>query len=365
MRSSALVFLAIVVIALLASPIAAQQRNPRVIVSLEQGGFAAFKIEVTPLEVHNASVQPLQDFSVPVTARVVRGAGNVLHRMLVDEHGKLIFAYDLVIQELESPSRFRVAARPPAPGLERRLRLQNPDAFEGIVDTTGTPPTLTAATSQQTVDDGETFALDLLVNESLGVKVVDYVTVASQRWLLSPRRPAQPARDFGLSNVELAVRNYELFIDDVPVVSRSSKRTCIGALIWFAVPDQGRFIFSLVPYEGYDFRKVGVIEDNKIVFSWKGVRYEWTSREHIVGSGGAWNVWVLHEPDYVDLFTPALEKEPKTRTAHLFPEPVGITLPPPKRKTNPTGLGKVDKIKPEVSWITIGGAKRIEDLLAK
>lgn len=344
-----------------------QQRSERLIVTLEQGGFAAFKTEVAMLDVKTIVEGKSNSLPLPFSSRVVRGDGNVLHRMLVDDEGRIVFVYDLVIAELESPKRFTVSARPQHQGFARSLRIQNPEAFRGINESLATTPTLTAKTEQQSVEDGETLALDLLVNEKLGVKVVDYITLASQRWLLSPKRPSQPARDFGLLNVELAVKNYELFIDEEPIISSATRRNCTGALIWFALPGQGRFIFSLVPYDGYDFRKVGMIENNRIVFSWKGKSYEWISREPIVGSGGAWNLWVLHEPEYQDRFMPPAHATQQTfpRRPRMYPNPVGITIPPQKRP-DPTGLKPNQSERPiERIWVSIGGAKNLEELLPK
>jgi hypothetical protein len=68
------------------------------------------------------------------------------------------------------------------------------------------------------------------------------------------------------------------------------------------VPERGRFIFSLVPREGYDFAKVAVLDENRIEFTLNGERYEWLSSESILPNGGTWNLWVLHDTDYTPLF---------------------------------------------------------------
>jgi hypothetical protein len=342
-----------------------QPESRRIIVALQQGGFVAFRIGVTPLKLNRRAGQQ-SELSLPFAPRVVKDEGNTLHRLLADEKGRIVFVYDLVITKLESPKRFQVSARPLSTGFEEQLRVQNPVAFQHLAETRSGVPTLAHATEQQSVKDGETFALDLLINEPLGVKVVDYVTVASESWLLAPVPASQPLRDFGLSNVELAVKDYELFLDEQEVLSSASRRNCTGALLWFALPGQGRFVFSLIPYEGYDFRKIGAIENNKIVFNWKGTHYEWISRAPIVGSGGSWNLWVLHDPDYVDIFAlPLPESAKKGQKPREF---TGITvvIPEPK-KPEIIGLQPQPRA-PESSkrvWVTIGGAKTIEGLLPK
>jgi hypothetical protein len=348
-----------------------QQKGSQLVVSLPQGGFAAFKIEVSPLT-RASSFRKQPGILAPFVSRVVMGEGNVLHRLLVDEQGRFVFAYDLVIIESDSPRQFGVSARALDPNFEQSLRADDPDAFQSAPDSS--LPTLTHASEQQTVADGETVALDLLINEPLGVKVVDYVTVASERSRLAPSRPSRPPRDFGVSNVELAIRNYQLFINELPVVT-SGLHNCTGAMVWFYLAGRGRFIFSLVPYEGYDFRKVGVIEDNKISFKWKGASYEWVSREPIVGSGGVWNLWVLHDQDFVDIFArPVTIKETKVakRRGGIFRQPKGamatIPLPPFKSKAEDTTLEShrsAAKQSPERVRVVVGGAKTIEALLPK
>src|SRR4030095_8071883 len=68
------------------------------------------------------------------------------------------------------------------------------------------------------------------------------------------------------------------------------------------IPDRGRFIFSLVPREGYEFAKIAVVDDNRIEFTLNNERYEWLSSESILPNGGTWNLWVLHDTNYTPLF---------------------------------------------------------------
>jgi hypothetical protein len=340
--------------------------NP-VVVSLPQGGFAGFKIEVSPVN-SPTFLRKRSGILPPFLSRVVMGEGNTLHRLLVDEQGRFVFVYDLVIVELDSPKRFEVSARAPDPGFQQSLRAHNASALQNVAD--AGLPTLATATERQTVAEGETVALDLLINEPLGVKVVDYITVASERSLLSPSRPARPARDFGVYNVELAIKNYQLYVDEKPVYT-SGLRNCTGAMVWFYLPGHGRFIFSLVPYDGYPFRKVGTIEDNKITFTWKGVRYQWVSREPIVGSGGLWNLWVLRDEQYVDIFDrPTVHMEQKVakrgERIRSVPALLGMIARPRNREdTKLDSHRTVRNPSPPRVRVVIGSAKTIETLLPR
>ena len=69
-------------------------------------------------------------------------------------------------------------------------------------------------------------------------------------------------------------------------------------MLWFYLPGRGRYIFSIIPYEGYPFQNIGKIENNKISFSLDGDLYEWISSSPIIGDGGNWQIWVLRDSSY-------------------------------------------------------------------
>ena len=66
--------------------------------------------------------------------------------------------------------------------------------------------------------------------------------------------------------------------------------------MWLYLPGQGRYILSLVPHQG--FQKLGVVRDNVISFPANGQQYELRAYSPIVGAGGAWNLYILHDPSY-------------------------------------------------------------------
>ena len=132
--------------------------------------------------------------------------------------------------------------------------------------------------------------------------IVDVVKVTFDRSNLKDLNPRNPARDFTLDAVELEVKNCRLLINGNVAGVGKSTRGCAGALLWFYVQDRGRFIVSLVPRAGYEFQKVGVIEDNRIEFTVNDNHYEWLSSSPILPGGGTWNLWVLHDPKYAPIF---------------------------------------------------------------
>jgi hypothetical protein len=165
-----------------------------------------------------------------------------------------------------------------------------------------------------------------------------------------------------------------LLIDGNAIAAGKSANGCAGALLWFYVQDRGRFIFSLVPRAGYEFQKVGVIEDNRIEFTIGGNTYEWLSSSPILAGGGTWNLWVLHDPQYAPIFgsDPALPEKKsvwqKVDEAVNTGQVSGVGVRNQKQTTllgnkpsQPTPSAPLIK-RPRVM---VGGADRIENLWPK
>jgi hypothetical protein len=260
----------------------------RVVVALTDGGFVAFKNETTSAGSTTTLAATQEEFRS--SAFIEDG---VVHRVLVDVAGKYIFGYDLLIQAVATSRTFNIAVRPLDLKFENKLLLSGAEGQPARI------ATLLQSSQPQILDDGDSFTLDLLVNRMTGVKIVDSVRVSFDRANLGDDNPRTLPRDFTLDAVGLTVKGYRLLIDGNLVSSRKPGTNFTGALLWCYVEGHGRFIFSLVPREGYKFRKIGIIEDNRIQFTVNGKRYEWLSDSPILPNGGTWNLWVLHDPKYV------------------------------------------------------------------
>jgi hypothetical protein len=232
--------------------------------------------------------------------------------------------------------------------------------------------TFPKSTAPQTLDDGDAVSLELLVNRESGVKIIDVVKVTFDRSILRENYHDAAPKDFSLDAVSsLAIKGYELSIDGVLIGKSKSKLGCAGSLLWFYVPDRGRFIISLAPREGYSFEKIGLVDGNRIEFILNGELYEWTSGEAIFANGGAWNLWVLHDPNYEPLFMPRRNTPPPVssqkgpsifeRIEDKFLTQQGISI---LRNVGPAKvLGKPSIDAPQ--RVMIGGADSMENLLPK
>jgi hypothetical protein len=330
------------------------------VLSLAGGGFVAFRSETSAADNQITANQSLASL---IYSQALAGENRIIHRVLTDADQRVIFGYDLWVNADPITRKFSLAVLP-ADEAFRRTFLKDSAAARPN-DAFATFP---KSTSPQTLDDGDAVSLELLVNQRSGVKIVDVVKVTFNRATLRENTLEGQPRDFSLDAVSLSVKSYQLLIDGKLVGKSKSAIGCSGSLLWFYVPDRGRFIFSLVPRDGYSFHKVGVLEGNRIEFVMNGEHFEWLSGAEILPNGGTWNLWVLHDTNYTPLFGPQkpLPQEKKPNLLSRLEEIVvlnsdasGLTLRAPGPARGPTKSSAVEI----PQRVMVGGADTIEHLL--
>jgi hypothetical protein len=83
---------------------------------------------------------------------------------------------------------------------------------------------------------------------------------------------------------------------DVPVISQI-RDDSKGATLWVYFPGHGRYILSLSPHEG--FVQAGTVNGQRTLFSADGQNYEVWLGKPLIAAEGPWNLYVLHEPQFV------------------------------------------------------------------
>jgi hypothetical protein len=267
---------------------AARDAKSQLIVPMQSGAFVVIRTEAAPPSAGDATNNLIESEDKP----------NLLHRVFVDSNNELFFGYELLVERAAEARYFWVTVR--ALSDEYLRELSRRPSFRGRRLHPGYNATAFPA-APQFLRDGDTFALDVFSNPRTGAKIVDVIQVSLTDPGLRQAASDQPPRDFAPEDVQLKVSDYKLKVNGETVYR--STGGCSGALVWFSLGDRGRFVFSLVERPGYDFRKVGSVRHNTVAFEWGGDRYEWESARPVVGTGGNWNVWVLHDPEYkLDLF---------------------------------------------------------------
>ena len=265
---------------------------------LRNGIYVAFSTRTDPSGPRHVSVNSIE-----------ADTKGIIHRVLVDQEGNHFFGYDLRVEPVPHSKQFQIFISPLSEEFEQRLRRRESFQTRKVHPDFNALP-LAEYQYSQIINDGDAFAYDVLVNRSTGVKIVDIIKISSRDISLGgPPAIDFPARDFALRDVELKMNNYRLLINGELIYGDKPTGGCSGSIIWFYLPDRGRFIFSITPHEEYGFQKVGLIENNKISFSFNGEHYEWISSSPVVASGGRWNLYVLHDGDY----RPELDASPAIR----------------------------------------------------
>lgn len=340
----------------------ATAQNPakrQIVLQVSNGGFVAFRSE-TP---GSMSAPESKTLASLLYSQAFAGENRIIHRVLTDAQQNVVFGYDLWVSADPKTKKFSLAVLP-ADEAFRRTFLKDYTPLQS----NGPFATFPKSTTPQTLDDGDAVSLELLVNSESGVKIVDVVSVTFDRATLRESHLESAPKDFTLDAVELGVKNYSLLINGTLVGKSKSTIGFTGTLLWFYIPDRGRFIFSLVPREGYEFAKIAVLDDNRIVFSVNNERYEWLSSESILPTGGTWNLWVLHDTNYTPIFGsdgPLPRKTPKSPSVFdkiegaLINQGAMINLILPGRSRDT----KSGPIVPQ--RIMVGGADSMENLLPK
>ena len=359
------------------SVVAAAQDPARrqLVVPLKEGGFVAFKSETGWAESNRAQLKaqdPLGSFDT----KALQDDGHIIHRVLVDGQGNAVFGYDLFVEPQPGSRQFRIALSPLNADFAEKLVTGNPVAQPSLKKRSAIA-TLPQSAEPQLLDDGDSFALDLLVNQNTGVKIVDVVKVSFDRATLWEANPRSVPRDFTLDAVEMAVNEYRLLINGEVIAMGKPASNQSGALLWFYITGRGRFIFSLVPREGYGFQKVGYIENNRIEFTLRGDRYEWISNVPVLPGGGTWSLWVLHDPRYTPPIDDATAYSQRkydqpnkidtaadklwNRANQIIPEPQQTTLTRINEKPRQTAA-RPNQLPPQRTRVLTGGADRIDNL---
>ena len=265
------------VLLLLASILPAQSMPPNAIMTataeLWGGLIVRFECRVEP---------PLKDSQILLMWNGVQDDKDRIHRSMRDKTTGEIIGYDLLAEPAGAPDRFLVRIEP----------LSKYMSDGRLAPLTKYPP-------PQTVQEGDTIALDVLVSPDGKQKLVDYIQVGTRREPGAPHITVE-ARDFTLDDGPATfqfTKPTRFYINGQPFTGLGGFTTMrTGATLWFSVPNRGRYILSLTPHEG--FQKRGAIRDNAVGFQDGDDRYEYRASSPILGAGKVWNLYVLHDPRY-------------------------------------------------------------------
>jgi hypothetical protein len=232
---------------------------------------------------------PVQNSQLRLLGSGMHTTHDRMHRFVVDKASGTYFGYDLTVEPLDGRG-VRVTIEPLSIGPEGEHWIPK--------DMPLRPAPLPKYPPPQTLEAGDTLALDLLVSADGRQKVVDYLQF--ERRGDAPAAATGEPRDFTLDDGPLSIHFHQplrILINGQPFQGRNSLTTGRGGTLWFVFPNRGRHILSLAPHEG--FEKAGAIRGNTLTFHSGGEQFEIRGSVPILGTGGAWNLFVLYDPFYV------------------------------------------------------------------
>ena len=208
-----------------------------------------------------------------------------IHRYMTDSDGREYFGYDLLMDPLPESNTYRVTVRPLSVDANR-LELKNPAAWRKL--------SLPGYPAPQTLHGGDTIVIDLLVNSGTGQKIVDYVHVQDQKRLLDTA--SGPAGDFTVEDAELRVTDPHVSVNGNPVEAAASYTGGVtGAVIWFYLPERGRYFLSLAPHPQHGFQLAGEVRGSTLTFSDGSDRVVVDCNGRVAPGYAAYRLYVLRQ----------------------------------------------------------------------
>lgn len=211
---------------------------------------------------------------------------SVIYQFFFDENNKTYFGYDLEIVQSKEPDKFKLLIKPISGKLHPSW--QSKKDYEKV--------SIPNLPREITVNDGDIVSLDILENPKTKEKIKNYLLVTKKTYVGPRFADKYISKDFSLDDVNVKLKRYEVLINGKNVFRGAGVS---GNNIALYIPGKGRFIFSPFQRVGYDFKKIGTITNNRLMFSFGTDKYEIVSDSAILGDGGKWNIWVRFEPNYV------------------------------------------------------------------
>lgn len=233
-------------------------------------------------------------------------SGSILHRVLTDTKNKIYFGYDVEIEKQGEPEKFKVSIKPLSKS-PNQLILKNTTSVGNTPDYDSfTAQSLPKYPDAVILEDGDTITLDILENPQTGAKISDVIKITSKpKQFGNYFSEREKAKDFTIEDVLLRMERPDIYINEKEYKTGVS---LVGNLNWIYIRGKGRFIFSFKPQPSYNFQKTGLIQNNKIQFEFNGDKYKFISKSPILGLGGKWNLWVMHDPGYQPTYSVTEEK---------------------------------------------------------
>jgi hypothetical protein len=231
---------------------------------------------------------------------------------LVDKPSRIYFGYELLIEQQQPGTYLATFGNLGVTPLDLAAGTL-PKAAAGKIAQGWTQLPLPSVPEPRTVHDGETLTIELFSDPVTGRKLFDDIGINPPGIHIPGAGPARPvptvegaARDFSSADAEFLLLEPRVTLNRKPQISTGPAiKSVRGPLVWLYLPGHGRYVLSLMPRAGLDFKRAGEVRGGVVTFNVDGdaIKLECTNR--IAAGEAAYHLYVLQDRAW----EPASEKQ--------------------------------------------------------
>lgn len=249
-----------------------------------------------------------QMFSAGAISASSDRAGGVFHRLLVDLSGAVFFGYDMQLRHDAGDGAFTLRIVPLSGELART-----------VAETSRAPiATFNKSWEVRHVRAGDRTQVDVLIDPKTGEKITDVIEIDARPADMAPAvqdtattaraidrlvvtfptgqpRPSLPVTDATLTTIKWV--RFRVTLDGKRLAEFPGGNAA-GRFLWVYLPGHGAWVFSADEPRGHSFRRVAVVQGNRVRVDLEGEVLEVESEAPVLPSGGNSLLWVLRDPSY-------------------------------------------------------------------
>ncbi|MDR3698699.1 MAG: hypothetical protein P4L56_03630 [Candidatus Sulfopaludibacter sp.] len=241
------------------------------------------------------------------------------HRYFRDETGLTYVGYDLLVEEQPQPDTFRITflelGLGPVDFVMTPYAAASPAAWKKLA----TPP----LPEPRLVHVGDKVEVPVWIDAKTGQKLVDIVEVQQSPpamrtqviansgmgvmrapTMVARAMPTVPtvegtAREFRAEDAEMRLVQPRVTVNGAPEVSAiRAGNVAMGTLVWFYLPNHGRYILSLVPRPDLGFSKAGEVRGGAIQFKMEDETFLLEAYQPIAPGSAPYVLYAMHDKEW-------------------------------------------------------------------
>jgi hypothetical protein len=251
-----------------------------------------------------------QNSSITGGAFLMFSRGMMVHRFFRDSSKHVFLGYDLLIEPQRQLDAYRVTFGELGMGPFDMFRGERPEPFDPSEWKKMPIPGYPAPRS---VYSGNTISVDLGTIPGTGQKLIDYVTIQPQKapWTFNHGGPIRGplstvppvegiAREYSAEDAEIELVQPRVSVDGASQDTTTARATesASGALVWFYLPNRGRYVLSLAPRPELGFVKAGEVRGGSITFTLEGEKFALDSSTPFATGPAAYILYVLRDAEW-------------------------------------------------------------------